>query len=188
MHYIIYAGAMHETTVENDIRTHIPRELYHRVFHPVRRMKKKFYGEWRTVTEKLVPGYVFLECDDIQAFYGELGRRRLWKRILGREYGEQGVSFYAMTPEEEDWLEKLMVGSDTDADGNVTLDLSQVGFNENDEVVILSGPLQSVRGLVKRINLHRRVAEIQVDFMGTSTTMYLGIDLVASKDRVIDQD
>ncbi|MBQ7246690.1 MAG: hypothetical protein IJS22_01170 [Lachnospiraceae bacterium] len=186
MYYIIYTGATREISVERDIKDKIPGELYRRIFHPVRRRKKKYHGEWKTVTEKLVPGYVFIETDHIGEFYQELRRRHMVPRILGKEYTDTAdISFYEMKPEEELWLTQLTAGSaELDADGNTVLGLSEIGFGENDEVIVLSGPLQNLSGYVRRINLHKRIAEVTVDFMGAAATMYLGIDIMARKDEL----
>ena len=45
-------------------------------------------------------------------------------------------------------------------------------------MTILSGPLKSVEGQIKKINLHRRIAEVEVDFMNRKTVVYLGIEMV----------
>ncbi len=62
--------------------------------------------------------------------------------------------------------------------------LSRVAVAENDEVVILSGPLENMKGMIKKINLHKRVAEVEVDFMNRKTVIYLGIELVAKPDDI----
>ena len=33
-------------------------------------------------------------------------------------------------------------------------------------------------GRIKKVHLHRRVAEVEVDFMGRKTVIHLGIELV----------
>lgn len=56
---------------------------------------------------------------------------------------------------------------------------------ENDEVVILSGPLENMKGMIKKINLHKRVAEVEVNFMNRKTVIYLGIELVARPEDIV---
>ena len=51
---------------------------------PVRRLRKKFRGEWHEVTEKLFPGYVFLITEQPQLLYEELKRIPLLTRMLGQ--------------------------------------------------------------------------------------------------------
>ena len=59
--------------------------------------------------------------------------------------------------------------------------LSQV-LMEQDMVTILSGPLKSVEGKIKKINLHKRMAEVEVEFMGRKTVIYLGVEMVGRKN------
>ncbi len=70
----------------------------------------------------------------------------------------------------------------TPASTPVIIELSQVGFDENDKVVILSGPLKGREALVKKINLHRRTADIEVPFMDRRLTLSLGIEIIAKPE------
>jgi transcriptional antiterminator NusG len=36
----------------------------------------------------------------------------------------------------------------------------------------------NLKGQVKKIDLHRRIAKVEVSFMGAQTILHLGIDLV----------
>ena len=38
----------------------------------MRQMKKKIRGAWKEVREELFSGYMFVETDESEAFYGEL--------------------------------------------------------------------------------------------------------------------
>lgn len=59
-----------------------------------------------------------------------------------------------------------------------TVELSQVGFDENNQVIILSGPLKDLQGQIKKINLHKRIAEVEMEFLGRKTVFHLGIELL----------
>ena len=52
-------------------------------FVPMRRMKKKYQGSWKEITEKLFPGYVFLISKQPQLLYDELKRIPALTKLLG---------------------------------------------------------------------------------------------------------
>lgn len=191
MYYVIFVGAGREKIIETLIRRTAPKELYGACFHPVRHMKKKIKGEWTHIYETLIPGYVFIESADIDALHRAIVKAPRFKTIL-RSYNEDGSFYFSpLQPSEENWLRAISGlplkgskgargSSDSSSDAPV-IELSQVGFGENDEVTILSGPLKGREALVKKLDLHRRTASIEVDFMGRRLTLSLGIELVGKK-------
>lgn len=58
------------------------------------------------------------------------------------------------------------------------VELSQVGFDENDQVYVIDGPLKDMQGQVKKINLHKRIAEVEIEFLGRKTIFHLGIKIL----------
>ena len=47
----------------------------------------------------------------------------------------------------------------------------------------LSGPLSHMGFMVKKVNLHKRIAEIEAEFMGRKRVLYLGIDIEGDDRR-----
>ena len=176
MYYVIQVEPGKEKETEIYITKSISSELYASCFHPVRHVKKKFHGEWKDKREKLLPGYVFISSEDAEEMYFALKRIPMLTKLLGRDIG----FFTALTGQEAEWLEALVsVGQDGTIIGEVPL--SQIEVNENDEVRILSGPLRDMEGRVKRINLHKRFAEVEVEFMGRMIILHLGIEMIEKK-------
>ena len=66
-------------------------------------------------------------------------------------------------------------------DNTVEIGLSQIQA-EGDAITILSGPLKNMEGYIRKIHLHRRIAEVEVDFMGRKTVIHLGIEMVGKRD------
>ena len=179
MYYVIYTGAGMETKTENYIRKMIPQELYVRCFHPMRCLKKKYGGVWKDFYDTLIPGYVFLQSDCIDEFYKEVRKNPKYLNILGKSIEYQSLSFYELKKEEEIWLKKLVgTAEDEDIKEEATAEVSQIDFGENDEVIILSGPLKDLKGCIKKINLHKRVAEVEMSFMGRKTVIFMGVDWI----------
>lgn len=176
MYYVIQVAPGKEAEAELYITERVAEELYSSCFHPVRHVRKKFRGVWKDRYEKLLPGYVFISSENAEELYLALKRIPTMTKILGwhLEY------IAALTQREAVWLEKLVSAG---KGGRITgeVPLSQIEIQENDEVKILSGPLIDMAGMVKRINLHRRIAEVEVEFMGRKTIIHLGIEMVEKK-------
>jgi transcriptional antiterminator NusG len=197
MYYVMFVGTGQEDKIKQMIEQMVPDSLYQECFYPMRVMKKKIRGKWLTTRERLTPGYLFIRTDHILAFYKSLRLIPGLTQLLGmdQEVNNQSLPeeqlFYCLPQKEEEWLLK-MTGQDrnpvfasvkpdsksADSAKEYTLGLSQVAFDENDQVVILSGPLVGMEGRIKKINLHKRRAEVEVVFMGRKTIFYMGIELL----------
>lgn len=170
MYYVMQVVTGTEDKVEEQVKILVGNELYHACFHPMRRMKKKFRGEWKEVHEKLLPGYVFITSDCVQNLYQELKGVPAFTKLLGKDREQ----FTPLPQYEVDWLERMIESPDQ----NMEVQLSQVSVSENDVITILSGPLKDMKGNIKKIDLHRRIAKVEVDFMNRKTILHLGIDMV----------
>lgn len=173
MYYVLQVAAGTEDRVEEQIHMMVKKGLYDRCFHPMRHMKKKIRGEWREIHEKLLPGYIFITSDRVKDLYLELRQVLLVTKLLGKD----GEYFAALSDCEIAWLEKI-TGT---AYGTSEAELSQISISENDAVTILSGPLKNVEGQIRKINLHRRIAEVEVQFMNRKTIIHLGIEMVGNR-------
>lgn len=176
MYYVLQVAPGKETDTEAYITKRIAEELYSSCFHPVRCIRKKFHGEWMDRHEKLLPGYVFMNSQNAEELYLALKNIPMLTKFLG--WNPEYVT--ALTERETEWLEALVsAGRDGRTTGEVSL--SRIELDEKDGVKILSGPLQNMEGMVKRINLHKRIAEVEVEFMGRMTVIHLGIEMVEKK-------
>lgn len=179
MYYVIQTAPNKESEVELYIERILDGELYTKYFHPIRVIPKKIRGEWVNRYEKLFPGYVFLITDRIEEIYLALKKIPAMTKLLGKENDR----YYPLTPEEEEWLNRLLDISEKASferfDAEVAI--SNVEFDENDNVVIKDGPLKNMEGYIKKINLHKKIAEVEVDFMNNKTVIYLGIEFLKKR-------
>ena len=174
-YYVIQVAPRAEAKTEALIRARLDAGLYGRCFHPLRHVRKKFRGQWRDMHEKLIPGYVFLTAPSALELYEGLRLVPALTKLLGKN---DGSLFVPLPPEEAQWLEKVTAGGDE-------AKLSLVSVSEGDAVTVVDGPLKDLEGCVRKIHLHRRVAEVEVDFMGRKTVIHLGIELVGKMGETV---
>lgn len=173
MYYVLQIIAGTEDRVEEQIKVMVNNKLYYSCFHPMRQLKKKFRGEWKEIHEKLLPGYVFITSDCVQELYRELKNIPAFTKMLGKDQEQ----FIPLPEHEVKWLERMIESSGR----NMEVQLSQVSVSEDDAVMILSGPLKDMEGYIKKIDLHRRIAKVEVDFMNRKTVIHLGIEMVEKR-------
>lgn len=170
LYYVMQVVTGTEDRVEEQVRVIVGNGLYDSCFHPMRRMKKKFRGEWKEIQEKLLPGYVFIRSGCVRELYQELQAVPAFTKLLGKDSGQ----FIPLSKKEAGWLERMIESPDQGTE----VQLSQVSVAENDEITILSGPLKNMEGCIRKIDLHRRIAKVEVDFMNRKTIIHLGIEMV----------
>lgn len=154
-----------EARTESFVKGLLSGELDARCFHLTRSRKKKYGGQWQTVREKLLPGYLFIDTDKPEAVYRELEKASgPWLLFSG------ATSVTALKTKETALMERL-------ADESGEIAVSKVRVEEDGSIEFLSGPLVQVEGLVRKVNLHQRVAEIETDFLGEKRVLYLGIEI-----------
>ena len=178
MYYVLYVGDGKEQHAENFIRSYVPEQFYSHCFHLQRHMKKKFRGSWCDSYSKLIPGYIFVESDQIEDFSEKAMKTLLPLKVLGMEKDREGEFFRPLDERETAWIKMLTPGSslkDPD-DMCYMVELSRVSIGEDGKVSILSGPLKHLQSQIKKFNLHKRIAEVEMDFMGNQSSLYLGIE------------
>ena len=180
MYYVLQVGSGREAKAERLIREMVDSALFSACFHPLRHEKKKIHGQWVHVYRTLISGYVFLETNDIERFSKAIRRVPAFLRLLGTEDAAGGRVFCPLLQEEEAWLKQIsgLACDAENAEMSPVVELSQIGFGEGGEVRILSGPLLNFTGIVRRIDLHRRYAEVEVEFMKQKSLMRLGLELI----------
>ena len=80
-------------------------------------------------------------------------------------------------------LKKITGGFDEGRGDYPAAELSQVGFDEDGRVVVVSGPLKDMAGTVKKIDLHKRTATVEVELLGRMVSINLGIEILQGESR-----
>lgn len=141
--------------------------LVEQCFIPMRERTVKHGGEWKLVQEKLFPGYVFVVTEDVQKLLQNLKSIPRFTRLLGTGANE----FVPLRPEEIAFLQRF-------DDSDHIARLSKVEVAEGNRIRILSGALLNCEGMITKVHLHKRVAEVRVQFMGRTVNLYLGFELL----------
>lgn len=178
MYYVLYVGEGKENHAVNFIRSFIPEQFYSKCFHLLRHMKKKLRGKWCDIYNRLIPGYIFVESDQIESFSEEAMKVPFFLKLLGMDREKDGTFFRALNETEEAWLKKLKPeeSKKTPDETNYVVEISQVAFDENGQAYVVSGPLKDLQSQIKKIRLHDRVAEVEMDLLGRKAIVHLGIE------------
>lgn len=174
-YYVLQIAPRDEEKTEIHIRKILPENVYDQCFHPTRLIRKKFHGKWVEAHEKLLPGYVFVTTEDAEGLYLQLKKIPLLTKMLGRDMEH----FVRLSRQEEQWLDLLLKkDGPRNAPERNEVGLSQIDISEGNAIRIISGPLEEMQGMVRKINLHKMIAEVEVPFMNGSTVIHLGIEFI----------
>lgn len=170
--YVIHVSTgseykMRELIVQQLEKTDLP---YEDCFVPTIEYVQKVNERYITKEKPMFPGYLFLISEE--AYIKDIAS--CLKRVVGftKILGEQ-QSFIPLYPQEVDFLLGF-----SDSRHNVGM---SSGFIENDRITVTHGPLIGKEGLIKKINRHKRIAEIELFFMGRSTRVQVPLEIVTKK-------
>ena len=114
----------------------------------------RYGGSWHLERRTLFPGYLFLSGD---AFLTE---------AHGTEWIGKNVS---LVPCEPPYMKELCRKDN--------LVVMSRGVIRNGNTVVTSGPLKGREGLIRRIDRHRRTAEIEIPFRGQMAQVTVGLEI-----------
>ena len=128
---------------------------------------KKFHGSWNKVEEILFHGYVFVVSEKPEKLYQKLKQVPRLTKLLGREKDY----FFPLNIQERNVIREI---------GNKEhiTSISKVMIDKNKKVYILDGPLKNYMGNTIKVDLHRREIVIQLEFIGRTVKLHMGIEIV----------
>ena len=172
MWYVMQVVSGQEERTVILVESMISEGILESCFIPTRRLRKKFQGAWHEVTEKLFPGYVFLITEQPRLLYEELKRIPRLTRMLG-----QCEEYFVPLPEADVRILEKFRDRTGKMDG-LEAEISKVALEEGKQIKILAGPLKNLEGQIKKLNLHKRIAAVETEFMGNRSLIHLGIEIV----------
>ncbi len=158
-----------EDSAVEKCRVAISTQVASKIFTPKCQKLKKFAGVWQIVTDVLFSGYVFIESRVSSNILLEQ-----LKRISGTVTPVQiGGGFYPIREDEELFLRALM-----DEHGCIPF---SIGHMIDGKLIIDDGPLDGKTEWIRRIDRHRRIAEVEVLLWKQVRRMKVGLE-VTSKE------
>lgn len=141
-------------------------------YTPAYECARKVDGAWRRVTKTLFPGYVFVETDDPACLRNQLGEIPAFARLLGAS----DESFLALTDDEVAWLNAF-----ANLETHV-VEMSE-GVIEGDRVLVTKGPLRGHEGLIRKVDRHKRLAELEISMFGRDKHVRIGLEIVRKRSE-----
>ncbi len=177
MIYVLRVFTGREEKTKHMIESVVSVGSFAHIYIPVRVRQKKYQGTWHEVRESLVPGYLFVETDEPIKLHDELKNVLALTKFLGLD----GPDIIELPDEDVRWLRKVL-GVPEEAPKKQTFINSEAGLtlvdvSESGEVTILEGPLKGMEGQIKKFDLHKRQAELELNFLGNKTRIFMGIRL-----------
>lgn len=177
MLYCIQVSPTQEIKTEKEINAIIPPEICGPCFHLSRRRWRRYHGNRHLVTERLLPGYIFLESDHVDELY-ELLRKvpTLTKLLNFKNWGIENNSdgFSQLDDGEEALIRRLAMGEGEAGLGMI--DVSGLEIRKGNMVHVVSGPLMGLESRISKIDLHHGTAMIGVKILGKTVDMLVGVE------------
>lgn len=137
-------------------------------FVPEYETMRKIKGEWRTIRQRLFPGYLFVVTDSISSLLPELRRIPADIRLLGQNEGKGAV--LPLLAEEQDWIAAFI-------DETHCVRMSE-GYIEGETITVTKGPLLGQEAIIQKIDRHKRRAVIEMTMFGRTITATIGLEVV----------
>ena len=177
MYYVINVQTGKEEETIKDILKYQSKDAHFEIFTPSRKTMRKYKGEYKEVTEKCFPGYIFVETDNIKQLFEDLYWVPGYTRLLGRE----GLTYH-FVPLNED--ESRMIDILYNAGSGRTTPISDIEVVEGDQIRILDGPLQGIEATIVKTNLHKRNVTVRFMLCNRPVEVKVGINIVTKiEDR-----
>lgn len=164
--YVVQVMSGHEDKIIEQCKQLLSNECYEKCFVPKRKRMLKIKGKWKEVEEVLFKGYVFMVTDCPDQLALELKKITDLTKLLGKNENH----FYPLHESEVEFLKSF--GKE-----NHVVEMS-VGIIEGDQIIITEGPLKGHEGSIVHINRHKRLAIIEVDFIGHKTEVKVGLEII----------
>lgn len=163
----ILSGQDHIT--QEYCRSVLSKDLLPEVFCPELKYHKKYHGAWHEERKLLFPGYLFVVTKQIDGLKDALHQIPKLTKVLGTDNTTVALS------EKEVAFLKHFLNSDYE------VDISE-GILVGDQLIIQSGPLKGMEGIVKRIDRHKRIAVIETDMFHRKLEMTVGLEVVEKRE------
>ena len=171
MWYVIQVSTGKEEQILEMIIKYGVQEYLEECFIPKYERRKKCLGQWRTEEAVLFPGYIFIITEDVEGLYLALKQIPKLTKLLGT-----GEKWTSMSKEDVEIIEMLS--------GRDRLVKFSEGYIEGNKVTVVSGALQGLEGVIRKIDRHKRLAWLEMDMFGRKTKFEVGLEIVRKEGMV----
>lgn len=167
--YVLRCKKGSEQIIVNSCKRHLSANTLEEVFvFQCERLWKK-NGIWKILKKDMFPGYVFLQSCQPEALAKELKK---YGNVF-QTIAEEGY-LLSIYEEEERYLRNLC--------GKEHFLQISYGYKDkfSDVSYIIKGPLMSKENKILKLDWHKRLAQVEIPFLGNKTTIWVGLDIAFS--------
>lgn len=126
----------------------------------------------RKELKPMFPGYVFIDTQlDVMSFATQtVQTARKFNSKIYNLLGKQDPDHMALHEKEKKFILRFC--------DEQYIVRESIGFIEGDKVFVTSGPLQGKESIIKRIDRHKRRAEIELQFVGDLRRINISLEIV----------
>jgi len=160
--HAIYVTTGQEEKAKKALKESFKEDL--KVLVPKRELRERKSGKYRIVNRKLFPGYVLIKGEITKEAYHKIKKIPMLLNLLKGNEGPLEIH------ERELAVLNILI-----KDEHIKISKA---YKENDKIKIVEGPLLGMEGQIESIDFRKGRAKVNVDFLGTSKVVQLGIDVV----------
>ncbi len=164
MWYVVQVRSGTEHNIRIQCNKKIPDAIMERCFIPYYEEKKKQNGSWNTLQKILFPGYIFMITEDVEKLFFHLKTIEGMTKLIGT-----GQDIIPLKEEEITFLKRF--------GGEEQIVSMSEGIIEGTQVIITSGPLMGMEGLIQKIDRHKRKAWLDLELFGRMQQVEVGLEI-----------
>ena len=164
MWYVVQVRSGTEHNIRIQCNKKIPDTIMERCFIPYYEEKKKQNGTWNTLQKVLFPGYIFMITEDVEKLFFHLKTIEGMTKLIGT-----GQDIIRLKEEEITFLKRF--------GGEEQIVSMSEGIIEGTQVIITSGPLMGMEGLIQKIDRHKRKAWLDLELFGRMQQVEVGLEI-----------
>lgn len=163
MWYVVWTSTGSENKAKESIEGYV-----NRCFVPRKVVNIKRKGKWVTTEKALFPGYLLVDTDDAEDLAVKLRNIEGFSQLLTTD-----KKLFPLYDNDEIFVEKLY-------NEKGIFDMSE-GYIEGDQIKVTSGPLCGLEGLIKRIDRHKRLAQLELKMFGRTINTSVGLEITEKR-------
>jgi transcription antitermination factor NusG len=169
MWYVLQVTSGQEEKMQNLCEVYIDPCILDGCFCPKYEASKKIKGKRKIVLQKLFPGYLFLDTENIEDVHEYLREIPEFKKLL-----KSGNDFLPITEEEQSFIMEH-------GNGEHIFEMS-TGYMKGDQVLITQGAFAGYEGKLSYVDRHNRYGIMKVEMFGRVTEMKFGLEVISKTE------